>query len=139
MGTKVRDVMTAAPVTLETDRTIVEAARLMRDNDFGNILITKDGILVGVLTDRDIVVRCIAQELDARSMLVSEVCTSDPAHLSPNDDADNAVKLMSKKAVRRIPVLDKGRPVGILSLGDLAVDRDPKSALGRISAAKPTR
>jgi len=139
MGAKVREVMTKDLVTVETGRPVVEAAREMRENDVGDVLVTRGGKLEGILTDRDIVVRCLAQDADPRSTVVEDVCSKELATLSPEDDSDNAVRLMGKKAIRRIPVVEDGRPAGMVSLGDLAQHRDRESALGGISAAAPNR
>lgn len=139
MGKKVRELMTVDLVTLEAQQPVVEAAKRMRDQDIGDVLVTRDGRLEGILTDRDIVVRCIAGDADPKTTAVGEVCSKELATLSPDDDSDNAVRLMGKKAIRRIPVVEDGRPAGMLSIGDLAQARDRDSALGSISAAKPNR
>jgi CBS domain-containing protein len=97
--------------------------------------VEKNGALCGIVTDRDIVVRCVAEGGDCDEMTLASICSPHLATLSPNDQIGNAIELMRKKAIRRIPVVEDGKAVGILSLGDLALERDPKSALGGISAA----
>lgn len=137
MGKQLREVMTTDLVTLDTEQPVTEAAKRMRDDDVGNVLVTRQGRLTGILTDRDIVVRCLAQGSDPARTPVGDVCSAELATLGPDDDADNAVRLMGKKAIRRIPVVEEGRPIGLVALGDLAQVRDRESALGGISAAKP--
>lgn len=133
----VNEVMTRNPRTVDSQANIMEAAMMMAEADVGALLVVKDDKLCGILTDRDIVVRCVAKGGDCKSETVGSVCSEYLATLSSKDTVDNAITLMAKKAIRRIPVVDDGRPVGILSLGDLAVDRDPRSALGGISSAAP--
>lgn len=138
MGQMIRDVMTGDPCTLSADSTVQEAARLMRDRDIGSVLVSDgSGKLCGILTDRDIVVRGLAEGKDSTSTKLRDICSSAVAHLTPTDEVDNAIKLMAKKGIRRIPVIDGGRPVGVVSLGDLAIARDRESALGAISAKAP--
>jgi len=139
MTGKIRDVMTKNPVILDADRPVTEAAQAMSKNDVGNVLVTRDRRLEGILTDRDLVVRCLANGSDPRETKVGQICSKELATLSPDDDSDHAVKLMGKKAIRRIPVVENDRPTGMVSLGDLALARDRDSALGGISAARPNR
>ncbi len=136
MSTIVRDVMTTDLVTCPVDASLREAAQLMRDRSIGDVLVTRDGRLEGIVTDRDIVVRCIADGMSADSS-VEQACSSDLTTVSPDSDIARAIDLMSEQALRRLPVVEDGRPVGILSLGDLAVEREPNSALGDISSARP--
>lgn len=134
----VADVMTANPKTLEEDATLLEAAQLMRREDIGDVLLTKDGRCTGIVTDRDIVVRAVAKgKLPDETKLI-EVASEEVVTLSPSDAVAQAVAQMRDKAIRRVPVVDDdGRPVGIVSIGDLAVERDSDSALADISAAPP--
>lgn len=137
MGQTVSDIMTKAPVALSVEDTVHDAARHMRELNVGAIVVQKHGQLFGIVTDRDIVVRCLAREGDCDSTLLGEICSPEVATLRPDDEVDHAVALMRAKAIRRIPVVKNGKAVGILSLGDLALERDPESALGRISGASP--
>lgn len=137
MGQTVSDIMTKAPVALSVEDTVRDAARHMRELNVGAIVVQKHGQLFGIVTDRDIVVRCLARDGNCDSTLLGEICSPEVATLRPDDDVDHAVALMRAKAIRRIPVVTNGKTVGILSLGDLALERDPESALGRISGASP--
>jgi len=139
MAKKVGDLMTRDPVLLEPTATVRDAARMMRDHDIGTVLVADKGQLVGMVTDRDIVVRGLAEKDDAVRMPVMAVASTELTALTPNDSVDQAVKLMRSQAVRRFPVVDSGKPVGIVTMGDLVMELDPKSALAAISAADPNR
>jgi CBS domain-containing protein len=137
MTQKVREVMTSHPVTLTPGASLIDAARQMRDGDIGDILVVDgNGRLRGIVTDRDMVVRALADGREGHATTVGEVCSPDVATVGPDDDADRAVQLMRERAVRRIPVVDGDRLAGVVSLGDMAIERDPESALGQISAAR---
>lgn len=133
----VSEVMTKNPQTLSGSASVREAAELMQRSGAGATIVAEGGKLLGIVTDRDIVVRCVAEGRNADDTRLAAICSSQLATLSPADAVDNAVTLMRKKAIRRIPVVEEGRVVGILSLGDLAQQRSPHSALGGISAARP--
>jgi CBS domain-containing protein len=138
MAQKVREVMTPSPMSLRSSEPLTEAAKMMRDHGVGSILVVDDGELQGLVTDRDIVVRAVADEQDPASTPIGEVCSSeDLMVVGPDDDADMAVMQMREKAVRRIPVVDDGVAIGIISIGDMAIQRDEKSALADISAQPP--
>ena len=137
MTTTVRELMHTNLVTLGSDATVLEAARRMRDSAIGDVLVTDAGKLRGIVTDRDLVVRCLAAERDPGSTPVGEICSEKLVTLTPGDDFQEAVQLMNDNAVRRLPVVEGDNVVGILSLGDLSVEHDRQSALGGISAAPP--
>ena len=138
MAECIRDVMTTNPETLPESTTVREAAEAMRANDIGDVVVVDDnGKLSGILTDRDIVVRVVAEGRDPRATRIGDIASRDLTAVSPDDPVDRAVQLMRDKAIRRLPAVDKGKPVGIVSIGDLALDRDPGSALAEISAAPP--
>ena len=137
MARTVNEVMTTDPRTVELGDTLTEAARVLTEADIGAVLAIDEGRVVGILTDRDIVVRAIADGRDPGSTNVGDVCSSDVVTLTPDQSLDDAVRLMREHDVRRVPVVQDGRPAGILSLGDLAVEQDPDSALADISAAPP--
>jgi CBS domain-containing protein len=132
------EVMTRSPRTLPSSSTVRQAAQEMKRASVGSIVVESEGKPCGIVTDRDIVVRCVAIGGNCDEMSLGSICTQELSTLSPRDSVDQAVQLMRSKAVRRIPVVeDGGRVVGIVSLGDLARVRDPRSALGSISAASP--
>jgi CBS domain-containing protein len=131
----VRDVMTTSVVGLAESATLVEAARHMRMSDIGDVLILDGDHVRGILTDRDIVVRALAADLDPAVTTVGDIATPDPLWIGPDDPAAEAVQMMRDAALRRLPVCEGGHLVGVLSLGDLATSRDPESALADISAA----
>ncbi|MEV4045872.1 CBS domain-containing protein [Streptomyces sp. SAI-195] len=133
----VRDVMTDDPVTVEPLTSVTAVARLMRDQDLGAVLVTEGDRLRSLVTDRDLVVRSVAEGGDPEQTTVAGACSDDMVTVRSDEELDHAVRLMSEHAVRRLPVVDDGRPVGIVSLGDLAMERDPESALGDISVARP--
>lgn len=135
---KVADMMTENVIALPSSAPILEAARRMRDFDVGVVVVTDGAKACGLVTDRDIAVRAVAEGLDAATTPLSAVCTKDLALLSPEDDVDRAIELMRERAIRRAPVVIEERLVGIVSLGDLAIERDPNSVLGAISAADPS-
>lgn len=124
MARKVRDLMTPEPVTLPLDAPLTEAARLMRDREIGDVLVTQGGRLCGLLTDRDIVVRAVAEGRDLTGTRLDEVCSAGIVTVGPDDAADAALRLMYERHVRRLPVIVDGRPVGIVSIGDLNPDAD---------------
>jgi CBS domain-containing protein len=135
---KIREVMTPAPVVLPREVTLAEAARLMRDQAIGDVLVTEDDRLCGLVTDRDIVVRALADAKDPQRTNLGEVCSAEVFTLGPDSTTSEAVRLMRENAIRRIPVVEDGRPVGVVSIGDLAVELDERSALSDISAAPPS-
>ena len=137
MAQSIRDVMTTNPECVSGDTTVADAAKLMRDKDFGGVL-CKDGDQVsGFLTDRDIAIRVVAEGKDPTATTVSDVATTDLHTLSPDDSVEDAIKLVREHNVRRVPVCDDAKPVGIVSIGDLALERDKHSALADLSAAAP--
>ena len=116
----IRDVMTPNPRTVSPDDTIESAARIMRDEDTGAVPVVQDGRPVGMLTDRDIVIRAVADG-SATSRLVRDVVTSRVVSVSPDASTREASELMSEHQIRRLPVVEHERLIGIVSLGDLAV------------------
>jgi CBS domain-containing protein len=137
MPERVEEVMTPDPYTLAPQATLAEAARIMRDADIGDVVVTdEEGHLAGILTDRDIVVRALADDRDPTDT-VESAWTQEVVSVSSQSAVAEAVSLMRQHNIRRLPVVDGGNLVGIVSLGDLAVDRDPDSALADISKAAP--
>jgi len=137
MAQIVEEIMTTNPRTVAVDDTVKDAAQLMRDSDIGDVIVVEDGQVTGILTDRDIVVRAVAEGRDAESTSVSEICSSGIRAIEPDASVDDALRMMREEDIRRLPVAKNGRPVGIVSLGDLAVEREPDSTLADISAASP--
>ena len=129
--------MTRDPRTVNASDTIVDAARVMSEADIGDVIVVDNGDVKGIVTDRDIVVRGVAEGRDAQSTSVSDVCSSDTQTIEPGASVDEALQKMRDADIRRLPVVEGGRPVGIVSLGDLAVEREPDSTLADISAASP--
>lgn len=140
MAQHVSDVMTSAPVTVEPLTSVTAVARMMRDEDIGAVLVVEGERLRGLVSDRDLVVRALAEGGDPNHMTVANACSDDLVTVKPDDDLIRAVEVMREHAVRRVPVVDDSRhAVGIVSLADLAIERDPESALGDISAARPNK
>ncbi|MDP9071782.1 MAG: CBS domain-containing protein [Actinomycetota bacterium] len=138
MAQTIRQLMTPDPVTLPPSATLVEAALAMRGAGTGDVVVTLDGQARAIVTDRDIVIRAVAEGLDPGETTLAEVANEQLVCLTPEQSVDEAVQLMRRLAVRRLPVVDEDdQLVGILSLGDLAVELDPDSALADISAAPP--
>jgi CBS domain-containing protein len=134
----VQDVMTPHVVTLPSETTLAEAARTMREQDIGNIVVSDGQTLAGLVTDRDIVVRAVAESRDPDTTTIAEIVTSDLITVRPDDTVQSVALLMRDHAVRRVVVTDNGKSlVGIVTIGDLAEEIDPESVLGGISKASP--
>ncbi|MCA1683250.1 MAG: CBS domain-containing protein [Actinobacteria bacterium] len=117
---KVNELMTRDPATLHPGSTATEAAALMKSKDCGSLPIVEGGRLVGIVTDRDIVLRVVAARKDPATVKISEIMTKDPATVGPEATAAEASKLMSDKQVRRLPVVENTKLVGMLVIGQLA-------------------
>jgi CBS domain-containing protein len=126
MAKSVRDTMTADPRSISPGDPIVEAARLMRDQDIGSLPVTEEARLVGMLTDRDIAVRVVAEGKSPESTTVGEVFSRDPVAAQPDQDLDEALRLMAQHQVRRLPVIEDDRLVGILAQADVALEEKEK-------------
>lgn len=136
MTQSVREVMTGDPVAMSATTTLPDAAKAMLDQDIGDVIVLdQNDAVCGIVTDRDIVVRTVALGQNPADVRLGDICSRDLTTISPTGSAEDAVRLMRGKAVRRLPVVEDGRPIGVVSLGDLAMDRDPDSALADISAA----
>lgn len=138
MQEKIAKVMTPAPVTLPLTAPIRSAAVLMRDAQVGNVLVVDGERLIGIVTDRDLVVRGLAEGADPDIVSIAEVATAAPMTVGPDDDPAEAVALMRRHGVRRVPVVQDGIAVGVVSIGDLAQDRDESSLLAAISSQAPS-
>ncbi len=135
----VGEIMTPGPLVLGPDATAIDAARAMRDINIGSVLVVDGDELVGIVTDRDIVLRVIAENVAPGSAMLSSISTPIDVVAAPEDSVGDVVRLMRERAVRRVPVVDGGVPVGIVSIGDLAMAQDHGSVLADISAADPDR
>ena len=134
----VRDVMTRQVVYLPAETTVDEAAQAMRAADIGDVVVTEGPALAGIVTDRDIVVRAVAERQDPGQMTVGSIASTDLVMIQQDASPQEAVRLMRERAVRRLLVCDADRQlVGVVSLGDLAMHLDPSSVLSDISEASP--
>lgn len=133
----VAEVMSPNPVTMLGTESLFSAAQTMRERDIGDVIVLDDtnARVRGIVTDRDMVVRALAEERDPRETTIGAICSQNLTTIEPGESVDNAVKLMRKKAIRRLPVMEDGKPVGIVSIGDLAEKFDQRSALADISSA----
>jgi CBS domain-containing protein len=117
---QIRDVMTANPTTCEPKATVVDAAKVMAREDIGAVPIVEGGRLVGLVTDRDIIVRTVSEGRDVKTTTVKDVASKDLVTVAPDEDLDRALQLMSQHQVRRIPVVEGDRVVGIVAQADVA-------------------
>ena len=117
---QVKDVMTKNPTTCDPSTTVVAAAKVMAKEDVGSVPVAKDGRLAGVVTDRDFVVRVLAEGRDPNSTTVGEIASSDLETVSPDDDLNTALRKMASSKVRRLPVVDGDELVGIVAQADVA-------------------
>ncbi|MBC3983368.1 CBS domain-containing protein [Streptomyces sp. AC536] len=138
MARNVRQVMTPQVTAVSPDASLVEAAQLMRARGVGDVLVAEHGRVLGVLTDRDITVRAVADGADPLTVSCRAICTPEPVTVTPDTTVAEAVYLMRRYAVRRLPVVEDGQPLGMVSMGDLAEQDDPGSALADVSRAAPT-
>ena len=136
MADTIRDLLKGDPVTVEASATVEEAAKLMDEKDIGNVLVVENSEVQGIVTDRDIVVRVVAKG-NGPDASVREAATTDVEAIEPDASIDDAIKKMEQGNVRRLPVVEDGKPIGVISLGDLAQAKDKDSALANISAASP--
>src|ERR687884_727370 len=121
MGQNIRDIMTTNPSTVEPNQSVVEAARIMKQEDAGVVPVTENGRLTGMVTDRDIAIRVVAEGKDPESTQVAEVASTDLVTIDPQQDLDEALRLMAQHQVRRLPVVEEdGRLVGIVAQADVA-------------------
>ena len=126
MGKKIREVMTPAPETIQADRPATEAAQKMKEADAGMIPVMTNGNLLGTVTDRDIALRIVAEGKDPQSTLVGEIASTDPITVAPDEDLDAALEKMAKHQVRRLPVVEDGRLIGVVAQADVAREGDEK-------------
>jgi CBS domain-containing protein len=125
MTQSIRDLMTANPCTIGADKSVAYAAKMMRDEDVGLAPIVEGDKLIGTLTDRDIAVRVVAEGKDPNQTTVREVASTNLVTIDPQQDLDEALRLMAKHQVRRLPVVEEdGRLVGVVAQADVAREGD---------------
>jgi CBS domain-containing protein len=128
MRKTVQDAMTADPVTISRSNSVVDAAKLMESADVGSVPVVDGGTPVGILTDRDITIRVVAQGRDPNSTQVGEIATDQPYYVEPGQDLDEALELMAYRKVRRLPVVEDGMLVGMLAQADVVHEVKEKKA-----------
>jgi CBS domain-containing protein len=126
MANSVRDTMTENPRSIGASASVVEAARLMREEHIGSLPITDEERLVGMITDRDITTRVVAEAADPKMTSVEDVYSRDLISVEPDNDLDEALQLMARHQVRRLPVVENGRLVGIVAQADIALGENEK-------------
>ncbi len=121
MGQSIQEIMTSNPATIEPNQSVVDAARIMKQEDAGVVPVTENGRLSGMVTGRDIAIRVVAEGKDPGSTKVSEVASTNLVTLDPQQDLDEALRLMAQHQVRRLPVVEEdGRLVGVVAQADVA-------------------
>ncbi|HET9312318.1 MAG TPA: CBS domain-containing protein [Actinomycetota bacterium] len=137
---EVRQVMTAAPEGVRPGDSLQQAAHVMKEHDIGDVLVQDEtGSLIGIVTDRDIAIRATAEGRNPQLTPVGDVYTREVATAAPTDTVQHAIQVMRARDIRRLPVVESGRAIGIVSLGDIAIETTPGSVLADISAASPDR
>jgi CBS domain-containing protein len=127
MGQSIKDVMTSEPCTIDAGKSVAYAAKMMRDEDVGLAPIVEDDKLIGMLTDRDIAIRVVAEGRNPDQVTVAEVASKQVLTIDPQQDLDEALRIMAKHQVRRLPVVEEdGRLVGIVAQADVAREGDDK-------------
>ena len=138
MARTVNELMTHDPRTVSPQDPVTRAARFMREDDVGALVVEDEGKLAGIVTDRDIVVRAVADGADPDNVRISQVATTgNLVTVTPDAEVGEVIRLMRDRDVRRVVVEQDGRPAGVISLGDLAIELDPESVLGDISSDPP--
>jgi CBS domain-containing protein len=127
MGQSIRDVMTSNPCTIDAEKSVAYAAKMMRDEDVGLAPIVEDDKLIGMLTDRDIAVRVAAEGRDPGQVKVRDVASSQLVTIDPQQDLDEALRIMAKHQVRRLAVVEEGgQLVGVVAQADVAREGDDR-------------
>jgi CBS domain-containing protein len=136
---KITELMQTDVARVDPHASLREAARLMRDKDVGDVVVAEGTQLRGIITDRDLAIRGIAESLDPETAEVGDLASAEVKTLTPSHSVDDAIALMRDASVRRIPVIDDGSVVGVISLGDIARERERESVPGEISGAPANR
>jgi CBS domain-containing protein len=137
MATTMRDIMSPAPACLTAADSVYAAAQAMTEHGTGTVLVLTEGKLSGILTDHDIAARVLAENRDARTVRIGDICSPVVAVLSPGDYVQAAARLVRERGVRRIPILHEGTIVGVVCAADLAVTPEETSMLSAVAAAPP--
>jgi len=139
MAKNVRDVMTPTVQTVSPSQSLAEAAEVMKGEDVGSVPVVEEGRLAGILTDRDIVTRAVAERRDPQAVKVDEVASRELVTVEPEQDLDEALALMARHQVRRLPVVEQGRLVGMLAQADVALEAKEKNVVETVEEiSKPT-
>jgi CBS domain-containing protein len=119
---KISEIMTKDVISLSVDDTAEHAAELMKEHNIGSIPVNTEDKVVGIVTDRDIIVRCIAEGKDIKMQKVRDIMTSNPVVGNQDINVEDAARIMSERQIRRLPIVENNHLVGMVSLGDLAVE-----------------
>lgn len=119
---KIKEIMTQNVASLTPDDTVEHAAQLMKEYDIGSIPVCSNEKIIGIVTDRDITLRAVAEGEDTAKAKVRAIMTSNPAVGKPDMDIHEAARIMSERQIRRLPVVENNNIIGIVSLGDIAVE-----------------
>jgi CBS domain-containing protein len=139
MAKSVRDVMTPGVRTVSASQSLADAAEVMRGEDVGSVPVVEEGRLAGIVTDRDIVTRAVAERRDPQTVAVNEVASRELVTVAPDGDLDEALALMARHQVRRLPVVEEGRLVGMLAQADVALEAKEKKVGETVEEiSKPT-
>ncbi len=135
----VKEVMTKDLITLEPDASILDAAQLMKKFNVGTILITQNDKLTGILTDRDIVLRLIAENIDCQDAKLKDFMSQSPVSVSSNEDIQFVADMMAEHQIKRLPIIENNKPVGIVTLGDLSMVEPEQAQEVLEQCSKPLR
>jgi CBS domain-containing protein len=135
--TTVREVMTRDPITMDVNTVIAAVARQMRDASISDVIVTDGDRVRGIVTERDVIVRAVAEGADPGATTAAEVLTGDLVTVAPDDDIKAAEGLMRVHAIKHLPVFDGDRLVGILALSDIAVEEQPESLFAQLAVEDP--
>jgi CBS domain-containing protein len=138
MAKSVRDAMTEDPRSVATSASVIEAARIMREAHIGSLPVTDGEQLVGMLTDRDITTRVVAEAVDPQTTSVGDVYSRDVIRVEADEDDEEAVELMARHQVRRLPVVEDGRLIGIVAQADIALTENEKTGELVEAISKPS-
>lgn len=129
----VREIMTNRIISIAPTATVKEAAQLMNKNNIGAVPVCDGTAVRGMLTDRDIVLRCVAESKDANTIRVSDICSQGAVSVKPDESVSDAMNLMASEQVRRLPVVDNGKIIGMLSFADIAREKSGMEVAEAIS------